>query len=155
MDDRICSAICGFNADGRVLVNKARYECQVYSFTYDQPVSIEYISKRISEIMQKFTQRGGARPFGFSLMLAGIGQSGQPILNQIDPSGMITTYKSHSIGKNSKFVNEMLEEQWKEDMSLEEGLDLMARCFNNNIDDPKNNSEIVVVGKDQIKFLQK
>ena len=36
--------------------------------------------------MQEFTQQGGVRPFGVSLMIAGIDDNG-PHLFQVDPSG--------------------------------------------------------------------
>ena len=90
--------------------------------------------------MQKFTQKGGARPFGLSIMIAGINKDGTPQLNQIDPSGMITSYRANSIGRNFKYVNEVLEKKYKLDMTLEEGLTLVAECLNNGIDNPIQNS---------------
>lgn len=103
--------------------------------------------------MQKYTQKGGARPFGLSIMLAGIDPNGEPQLHQIDPSGMVTKYKANSIGKNAKFVNEHLEKNYKADLGLEDGLKLVAECLNNNIDHPKKNSHITVISKGNIAFL--
>lgn len=103
--------------------------------------------------MQKFTQKGGARPFGLSIMIAGVDPNGNPQLNQIDPSGMITYYKANCIGRSYKFVNEYLEKEYKEDLSLEDGLKMVATCLMNNIDHPKKNSEFVVVSNKDVKFL--
>ncbi len=86
-------------------------------------------------------------------MIAGIDANDQPQLHQIDPSGMITLYKANSIGKNNKFVNEYLEKNYKDNMSLDEGLEMVAHCLSNNIDHPKKNSEIVVISKGNIRFL--
>lgn len=67
---------------------------------------------------------------------------------------MITQYRANSIGRNAKFVNEYLENNFKIDCTLEEGLKLVATCLNNNIDHPKKNSEFVVIGQDGIRFLE-
>ena len=53
--------------------------------------------------MQKYTQKGGSRPFGFSLMLASCDVNSQngdvtPNLYQIEPSGMITYYRANAFG---------------------------------------------------------
>ena len=69
-------------------------------------------------------------------MIAGINRDGSPQLYQIDPSGMITSYRANSIGRNFKYVNEVLEKKYKIDMSLDEGLKLVAECLNNGIDNP-------------------
>lgn len=46
-----------------------------------------------------------------------------------------------------------MEKNYNENMSLEEGLSLVAECFKNNIDNPTKNSEFVVVSKDKIEVL--
>ena len=104
LDDHLVAAFTGLNADARVLVNNARIECQVYRLNYDTPPTINYISKHISKLMQKYTQKGGSRPFGFSLMLATCNTDPQtknsvPLLYQIEPSGMITFYRANAIGR--------------------------------------------------------
>lgn len=98
VDHHICSAYSGLNADGRVLITKAVLEAQSYRLTYDEVPSINFISKQISSIMQKYTQKGGARPFGVSIMVAGLDGNDEPQLHQIDPSGMVTYYRANSIG---------------------------------------------------------
>ncbi len=94
----MCCAFTGLNADARVIVDKAKLDAQSYRLTYDEVPSINYISREISGVMQKYTQKGGARPFGLSIMIAGIDPNSEPQLHQIDPSGMITWYKANAIG---------------------------------------------------------
>lgn len=42
----------GLTADGRILIDKARIECQSHRLTVEDPVSIEYITKHIAGIQQ-------------------------------------------------------------------------------------------------------
>lgn len=50
MDADACPT--GLTADGRILIDKARIECQSHRLTVEDPVSIEYITKHIAGIQQ-------------------------------------------------------------------------------------------------------
>lgn len=43
----------------------------------------EYVARFIARTQQRYTQRGGMRPFGVSSMLAGFSQDGQPQIYQV------------------------------------------------------------------------
>ncbi len=66
---------------------------------------------------------------------------------------MITSFRANSIGRNFKYVNELLEKKYKVGMELQEGLQLVAECLNNGIDNPKQNSQFMVIGSDGTKYL--
>jgi 20S proteasome subunit alpha 4 len=87
-------AFSGLTADGRILANKARIECQSYRLNYDDAPPVvksawlqEYIAKFVGETKQKYTQKGGVRPFGLSCLIAGFDLKGVPRLFTTDPSG--------------------------------------------------------------------
>ena len=52
--------------------------------------------------MQEYTQSGGVRPFGVSLLVAGMDGDGVPRLFQVDPSGAYFGWKATAIGKVGK-----------------------------------------------------
>ena len=72
IDEHLIASAAGIVSDGRVLIEKARLSGQQHRITYDSPIEPELIIKEICDAKQQFTQYGGARPFGASVMLAGV-----------------------------------------------------------------------------------
>ena len=112
LDNNISLAFAGLAADARVLVNKARIECQSYRLTVEDEPSAEYIARHIGSTQQRYTQRGGVRPFGLSLLLASVGADGRPQLWSTDPSGVYSAWKANAVGRSSKALLELLEKNY-------------------------------------------
>jgi 20S proteasome subunit alpha 4 len=49
---RMLTCFTGLTADGRILIDKARVECQSHRLTVEDPVSVEYITKHVAGIQQ-------------------------------------------------------------------------------------------------------
>ena len=78
----------------------------------------------MASVMQEYTQRGGVRPFGISLLVAGINHDNNnaPALYQVDPSGISLQWKATAIGKNAVSAKNYLEKRWNKDMDLDDAV---------------------------------
>lgn len=112
-------AYSGMGPDSRVLVRKARKSAQEYYRMYHEAIPVAQLTREIAAVMQEFTQSGGVRPFGVSLLLAGFDENG-PQLYQIDPSGSYFAWKASAIGKNMVNAKTFLEKRYSDDMELED-----------------------------------
>ena len=80
-------------------VRKARKEAQSYYREYRETKPVGQLVKSTASVMQEYTQSGGVRPFGVSLLVAGMDGDGVPRLFQVDPSGAYFGWKATAIGK--------------------------------------------------------
>jgi 20S proteasome subunit alpha 2 len=103
-------------------VKRARKGAATYELTYGQVQNVREVCKTTASVMQEYTQRGGVRPFGVSVLVAGLDASGQPALYQVDPSGAYIHWKATAIGKNHVNAKAFLEKRWTADMNIEDAI---------------------------------
>ncbi len=127
IDEHIASSAAGILSDARVLVERAQLIAQQHRVTYDSPIDMESVIKEVANIMQTFTQYPGARPFGVSIMLAGV--NSEPGLFVSEVTGNYTAYMATAIGENDERLKEELRKRYKEDMTIEEGIKLSLKIF--------------------------
>ena len=129
IDDHIGSAVAGFVSDGRVLVEKARVRAQQHKVTYGGPIDMLELVKYICDLKQWFTQVGGARPFGVSLLFGGIDEDGDIKLFVTEPSGVYFQYKATAVGEGEIEVNSILDKEYKENMTMDSGIKLAIKAL--------------------------
>ncbi|AFZ81669.1 proteasome subunit alpha type, putative [Theileria equi strain WA] len=154
LDENVAIAFAGLNADARVLANKTRLECQRYKLNTDEPATVGYIAKYIARLQQKYTHRGGVRLFGVSLLIVGLDANGKPGLFQTEPSGIYSSWKAQSIGKNSKHVKEYLEKHYKENLTTEESLNLAIKALFEVVEVSAKNIEVAMLTPAGMKILE-
>ncbi len=123
IDNYIGAIYAGLIGDARRLVLLARDKAIEEKLLYDEEIGVSYLSRYLSSVVQFYTQYGGARPFGVSVVLAGKDGDGFKIF-EIEPSGALASYKAIAIGKDRKEAMDYLEKHYKKNMSYEEIVDL-------------------------------
>ena len=77
IDDHIGTTASGILSDARVLIERSQLKAQQHRVTYDSPIDVLTIVKDICDLKQICTQSAGLRPFGVSLLVAGVDEDGQ------------------------------------------------------------------------------
>lgn len=105
------------------IVKRSRKSSQAYNLMYGEIQPVSQLVKRTANVMQEYTQRGGVRPFGVSLLVGGVDEAdGTPHLYQVDPSGTYFAWKATAIGRNHLNAKNFLEKRYTEDMELEDAI---------------------------------
>lgn len=145
LDEHICLAFAGLSADARVLINKARTECQTHRLTIEDPASVEYVARYIAGVQQKYTQKGGVRPFGVCTLIIGFDADQKPRLFLTEPSGIHSEWRACSIGKSSKTVREFLEKHHENDLSPSEAVKLAVKALLEVVQSGSSGMDIAVM----------
>jgi proteasome alpha subunit len=128
VDEHIGAAIVGLSSDARILIDQARIYAQSNKLTYDEPIDVEVVTKRICDIQQMYTQHAGVRPFGVSIIFAGVDKTGTRVFGT-HPSGTYRGYKATALGAGRETVIALLKDEYREDMNLEENTKLAVKCL--------------------------
>ena len=153
IDEHLMITFAGLQADARVLIDKARFESQVFRLNYEDPPSIEYIARFMATTQQKFTQKGGVRPFGVSTFMSGF-EDGAPQLWLTEPSGALSQWKASAIGKKSKELKEFLEEKYTEGLDQEATIRLAVETLLEVVESEKNIELNIVKGNNVSEYVE-
>ncbi|CAN0321359.1 unnamed protein product [Lampetra fluviatilis] len=144
-EDMACS-VAGITSDANVLTNELRVIAQRYLFQYQEPIPCEQLVTTLCDIKQAYTQFGGKRPFGVSILYMGWDKHYGYQLYQSDPSGNYGGWKATCIGNNSAASVSMLKQEYKEgDMTLQSALALAIKVLNKTMDVSKLTAEKVEI----------
>ena len=131
IDYHIGAAAAGYIPDARVQIDNARFFSQSNKLVYDEPVEVETVAKHLADQCQQYTQYGGARPIGVSLIIGGIDSNGS-VLYLTDPSGAYILYNAIAIGGNSDAANEFLEKNYNENITFDDAMMLAISTIQNS-----------------------
>ncbi|KAK5860016.1 hypothetical protein PBY51_021525 [Eleginops maclovinus] len=157
LDEHVCMAFAGLTADARIVINRARVECQSHRLTVEDPVTVEYITRYIATLKQRYTQSNGRRPFGISALIVGFDDDGTPRLYQTDPSGTYHAWKANAIGRSAKTVREFLEKNYTDEAIAgdNETIKLAIKALLEVVQSGGKNIELAVIRRNQpLKILE-
>ncbi len=128
IDEHIGATASGILSDARVLIERAQLRAQQHRVTYDSAIDTLTVVKDICDLKQVCTQSGGLRPFGVSILVAGIDDH-TPRLYETDPTGIFFQYKATAIGEGEIEVEEILHSEYKPELTIEEGFRVSLKAL--------------------------
>ncbi|MFH1439717.1 MAG: archaeal proteasome endopeptidase complex subunit alpha [Candidatus Woesearchaeota archaeon] len=137
IDDHIAATASGIISDARVLIERSQVKAQQHRVTFDSPIDTISVVKDICNLKQICTQSGGLRPFGVSILVAGI-DNDEPKLFETDPTGIFFQYTATVIGEGEIEIEEMLTKEYKPDITIEDALKLGIKALNKVVDNNFN-----------------
>lgn len=155
IDDHMAAAAAGIISDARALVERSQLKAQQHRVTYDSDVDMISIVKDICNLEQMTTQSGGLRPFGVSLLIAGIDTDG-PRLYITDPAGIYFEYRAGAIGEGDERASDLLREKYKKSLTIEEGIKIALDVLSEVVTDDLKAERVdcVYIKSDEKKFTR-
>jgi len=135
LNENMACSVAGITSDANVLTNELRLIGQRYFYQYEETMPCEQLVSFVCDIKQAYTQYGGKRPFGVSILYMGWDKELGYQLYQSDPSGNYSGWKATCIGNNSSAAVSQLKQEYKEgEMSLNDALDLSVKVLSKTLD---------------------
>jgi len=158
LDSNMFCAVAGITSDANILINKLRLSAAQHVFTYGESMPVEQLVTSICDYKQGYTQYGGLRPFGVSFLVAGYDAHHGFQLYHTDPSGNFSGWKAYAIGINNNTAQQVMRQDWKDGMKVQEVLELAAKVLIKTMDTANPNAEKLEFGvvekteSGQVKF---
>nr|POF21938.1 proteasome subunit alpha type-4 [Quercus suber] len=134
IDDHVSCAVAGIMSDANILINTARVQAQRYTYAYQEPMPVEQLVQSLCDTKQGYTQFGGLRPFGVSFLFAGWDKNFGFQLYMSDPSGNYGGWKAAAIGANNQAAQSMLKQDYKDEITREEAVELALKVLSKTMD---------------------
>jgi len=146
LEDRIGAAISGSSGDVQSLVNLLKAEANLYRLNHERPITTKSLAQVASNLLH------GRRIFPYIAagVLSGVDDDG-PHLFFLDPvGGKLEEEKFASAGTGSTIAYGVLEQNYRDDMELDDGLKLAAQSIKTAIErDAATGDRIVVAAIDE------
>ncbi|KAG2111182.1 N-terminal nucleophile aminohydrolase [Suillus discolor] len=141
LNSNVIGGVAGITSDANSLVNYARTVAQQHLLQYNDDIPVELLAQRLCDMKQGYTQFGGLRPFGVSLLYAGYDPHYHFQLYHSDPSGNYSGWKATCIGANNGTAQSLLKQEYKDDLGVEEAIGLVLRVMSKTMDSTTLGSE--------------
>lgn len=126
--DNIGAACAGLVSDMQILVREVAAYANLYSLDVGRPISVRSAAKLMSNLL--FANR--LAPLITQTIVGGVDNEGAS-LYVLDVLGSVIPDKYAAVGSGTEIAVGVLEESYKEDLSLEEGKALVTRAIKSAI----------------------
>ncbi|ELU42746.1 transcription factor [Rhizoctonia solani AG-1 IA] len=140
-NSNLIAGVAGLSADANSLVNYSRTSAQQHLFSFNEDIPVEQLVQKLCNLKQGYTQFGGLRPFGVSLLYAGYDPHYEFQLYHSDPSGNYSGWKATCIGANNGTAQSLLKQEYKDEISLDDAISLVIRVMGKTMDSTTLSSE--------------
>jgi len=127
VDNHMAATATGYIMDGRVLIERSQLIAQQHQITYSVPMDTMTLVKEVSDIKQSYTQYGGARPFGVSILFAGVDDA--PVLYATEPTGIFFEFKATAVGEGAEAVKEILRKEYSPEISMQDATKMCVKAL--------------------------
>jgi len=132
-DDSACS-VAGITADANVLTAELRLIAQRHRMQFGEAMPLEQLVMMLCDHKQAYTQYGGKRPFGVSILYMGWDRRHGYQLYQSDPSGNYSGWKATCIGNSSSAAVSMLKQEYDAEMDVAGSMLLAIKTLHKTLD---------------------
>ena len=152
LDDHIAMTIAGASGDAQILARYLKAEFKLFEILHRRKIMVKGAATLLSNILQSSKYL----PYYVQLIIGGVDEKG-PHLFDLDAIGGIEEEKKFtSTGSGSPIALGVLEDQYKEDMTIEEGKELAKRAIKaaieRDIASGGKGIDIAVITKEGIKI---
>ena len=125
IDDHLGMTIAGTVADAQRVVDILTANAQLYRINMNRPMPVASAARLVANLL--FSAR--YVPLATQVLIGGMDDTGPHVFN-LDPFGSLTEEKSVSTGSGSPIAYGILEDKYREDMSIEEVLPIVVKAVN-------------------------
>ncbi|WP_135606871.1 archaeal proteasome endopeptidase complex subunit beta [Methanococcoides sp. NM1] len=152
IDDLVGMTTAGSVGDAQQIVRVISVESKLFKMRRHESVTIKGIATLLSNLLS------GQRyyPLMVQLLIGGFDKNGPAVYSLDALGGKIEETKAVSTGSGSPMAYGVLEDRYKDDMTVEEGVDLAIRALHNAMKRDSASGEgidVVVITKDKYERL--
>jgi proteasome beta subunit len=115
-------------ADAQAVVETLKANAQLYSLEKGRAMPVKAAARMVANLL--FSSR--YIPLSLQALVAGVDESGSHIY-ALDPFGSVTEEKCVSTGSGSPIAYGLLESEYREDLTIEDGVNLVVRAIHSSM----------------------
>ena len=149
IDDHIGMTIAGTVADAQRVIDIITANVQLYKINLNRPMPVSSAARLTANLL--FSARG----LQAQVLIGGVDETG-PHVFSLDPFGSLTEEKSVSTGSGSPIAYGVLEDKYREGMTIEELLPIIVKAVNAAMKRDvasSNNYNIIIIDKEGYREL--